>query len=73
MLKVLNLEIDCCDFCPYCHHNGGYGRSYGSGYDCHHPEAPVDARIADDHEIKRHSLMIIPEWCPLETKGEKDV
>lgn len=74
MSKILFLEITSCDQCPYLDYNGDYGRSYDSGYDCHHPDDEIwGKRIIDDgalkalkdHDGPKLTEGAVPDWCPL--------
>ena len=80
-MKVLNLKIAKCNKCPYCQHNGDYGRGYDSGYDCQHFNGGDEYgyRIVDDKECNNPNTkkrwkkdpFKIPEWCPLSNEGEE--
>jgi len=75
MIKIVNVEVDTCSDCPYCHYDGYYDRSRDSGHDC----SLGDFRIIDDYEWdntnnpKRLSLtesgIPIPKICPLPDKN----
>jgi hypothetical protein len=45
-MKRVIFEFDCCDDCPFVRYDGDYGRSYDSGWDCHHEKGGF--RIADE-------------------------
>ena len=51
MCKKIELEVYSCAECPYCQHNGDYGMSYDSGYDCCKDGSK---RICDDNEIYKY-------------------
>jgi hypothetical protein len=59
-----------CSSCPWCQYDGYYSRNKDSGYDCRHPDSPVN-RIVDDWDISNDNnknpkgWTAIPENCPL--------
>ena len=77
--KILHLEVDYCDECPYCRYDGDYGVSYDAGMDCHHPDVPWnDRRIVNEgscDDMKKRKMQKavesrIPKWCPLPNTTE---
>jgi len=76
--KILNLEVDCCDDCPYCKYDGDYGMSYDAGMDCHHPESPGSGRIVNEgsyidmrnRKMQKAVESGVPKWCPLPNRPE---
>jgi len=49
-MKKIELELDCCDECPYLRFDPDYGRSYDCGWDCGHSQGGF--RIADEGSIQ---------------------
>lgn len=70
MAKEIHIVVNSCIECPYCKYDGYYDRSHDSGYDCSHPNSPVN-RIVDDWDVdnpnnkKPKGWPDIPEKCPL--------
>ena len=76
MSKIINLEVNSCQDCPYCQYDPDYNIGHDSGYDCRHPKInyPQSNRIVDDWEVDNprnknpKGWPPIPNWCPLEDK-----
>lgn len=49
-MKRVVFEFDSCDDCPFLRYDGDYGRSYDSGWDCHHEKGGF--RIVDEGGYK---------------------
>lgn len=63
MHRILYLEIDCCQACPYSEQEEG-------DVICFHPEAPQENFITRDY--KDFDKNILPGWCPLPEKGKEN-
>ena len=78
-MKMINMTVETCSDCPFCHYDGHYGMSYDSGYDCTNNNG---GRIIDDYgwdntnNPKRlnltHKGIPIPSWCSLQDVGRKE-
>ena len=62
-MKILYLELDNCNDCPFCEHTEEIVDD--SGYDCHHPDMKYVHRILDGDNF---IFNMMPIWCPLNDK-----
>jgi hypothetical protein len=77
-MRMINMTVETCSECPFCHYDSNYSRSYDSGYDCRNGDG---GRIIDDWEWDntnnpkrlnlKHNGISIPDWCKLQEVGRK--
>lgn len=61
-MKILHIEIKCCDDCPYMEFEGNYQTNAPSEYEC----KKKYKRVGLYTESKEFEAP--PEWCPLPNK-----
>jgi len=71
--RILYKKIDSCGDCPDCEWQGRNTNDMDNGYYCKNKSLGYSKLILSNNEINHgdgHIDFILPDWCPLEKKGE---